>query len=215
MILLILILFIVFYCINKKISNKKISKKKVNGICAFDIDGTILQGKNNTCYYKNKKYNKENGGCTSASVQACLDKNYLLAVNTASNRKIEDFCCDVGLCKNGKCLVDKKNWWNNQKYYSLNTNHGSNHGGCGKTFVMKQLCKENNIKNYNNAVLWDDYYENLSGANSMGFGTIAMPNIDNDNFNYIGIKQKQLDDFIQNKTTLKEYNNYGKNICKI
>ena len=41
--------------------------KPVNGICAFDIDGTSLQGMNNTCYYRNNKYDHTNGGCSAAA----------------------------------------------------------------------------------------------------------------------------------------------------
>ena len=90
---------------------------KTNGICAFDIDGTCLEGKNNLCYYNGKIYDKTNGGCTAAAIQACIDKKYLLAVNTASYRHRNKFCCKVGLCdKNGKCffIYHKKCWYDFQ-----------------------------------------------------------------------------------------------------
>ena len=118
----------------------------------FDIDGTSLEGQYNTCYYKGKKYDQYNGGCTAAAIQACKDKNYDIGVNTASFRNRNFFCKKVGMAdENGKCLVDEKNWWNNQKYYLLGSGHGSNHGGCEK-YVMKNI-DINDIKNRKSSIM--------------------------------------------------------------
>ena len=178
--------------------------KPVNGICAFDIDGTSLQGMNNTCYYRNNKYDHTNGGCSAAAIQACKDKGYVIAVNTASGRDRGKYCCRSGFCnKNNYCEVRENNWWNNQKYYNTNSKQGSNHGECGKPYILKELMKNYGIKNRKNVVLWDDYHENITGAQSAGFGVIAMNNLNNCSSNYglnEGIKQNNLDDFINNNT---------------
>ena len=183
-----------------------ILKKKFNGICSFDIDGTILSGSNNTCVYKNKTYDKKNGGCTLAAIKACKDNNFEIAVNTASFRDRDTFCCNVGLCtngKSGKCLVKEANWWNNEKY--KNQKCGSNHGGCGKAYIMKKLYDSNHIDDPKNAILWDDYHPNISAAYSAGWGVIPMSNLKNcsnpigtNKFDF-GIQQSQLNDFLNKK----------------
>ena len=77
------------------------------------------------------------------------------------------------------CLVEEKNWWNNQKYYAINSGQGSNHGGCGKAYIMERLCEDNGITDRKKAILWDDYHGNITAAQSAGFGVIAMPNLIN------------------------------------
>ena len=38
-------------------------------------------------------YDENNGGCTMAAIDACQDKNYVIAVNTASYRPRYKYCC--------------------------------------------------------------------------------------------------------------------------
>ena len=210
-ILVLFLLFLIFNIINKeRFRNSK-------GICVFDIDGTSLQGMENVCYYKNKKYDKSNGGCTAAAIQACKDKNYRIAVNTASNRDRNNYCCSTGFCnKYGICEILEKNWWNNQKYYKLDDQKGSNHGGCGKTHILNKLKQEHKIRKRKNIVLWDDFHENITGANSAGFGVIPMDNLINCSSKYglnDGIKQTQLDNFINSKIDFTPCKNQPEKVC--
>ena len=181
------------------------NKIKYKGVCAFDIDGTALNGSYNTCIYKGKKYDEKNGGCTLAAIKACKDKGFAIGVNTASFRDKDTFCCDVGMCSKGKkgdCLVKEKNWWNNEKYSAKKEKCGSNHGGCGKAYIMKKLYQSNNVANPRDAILWDDYHPNISAAYSSGWGVIPMPNLKKcksvigDDNKDIGIQQSQIDSFL-------------------
>lgn len=178
------------------------------GICAFDVDGCCLEGQYNTCYYNGKKYDASNGGCTAAAIQACKDKGYIIAVNTASGRIRDKHYKSIGMVdENGNCIVDECNWWNNQKYFQLckdnNHNPGPNHGGCGKPYIMKHLCDIHGITDRSKAILWDDFYKNIIGAQSAGFGVIPMSNVFDNNNRYSlgpGITQQQIDLFIDGKT---------------
>jgi len=197
--LIIIILIIILIIINICFFIQKTKKYyQYDGICAFDIDGTSLQGMKNICSYNEKLYNEKNGGCTAAAIQACKDKNYLLAVNTASYRPRNKYCCSTGFCKNEKCLIKENNWWNNFKYYSKFQRYGTNHGGNGKAIVLGELMKKNNIKNKNNVILWDDYKGNIDGAKKFNYGYIKMPNLKNNisNIGNIGIQQEQILDFL-------------------
>lgn len=216
MILFILIGILSFIFISLFIKTFKKKKESFetsyNGACVFDIDGTILQGLDNKCVYNGKTYDHTNGGCTAAAIQACKDKNYLLAVNTASYRGRDKFCEEVGLSKNGVCMVEEKNWWNSPKYIEAEPLHlfqhcGINHGGCGKACIMKKIQKENNIKNKKNVVLWDDYYPNITACYSAGFGVIPTNNLLDctDIIGEEGVTQRQIDDFVKGNTKLKKY----------
>ena len=88
----IIIIIISLIIINICFLFKKTENNNYDGICAFDIDGTSLQGMKNTCNYNGKIYDEKNGGCTSAAIQACKDKNFILAVNTASFRPRNKYC---------------------------------------------------------------------------------------------------------------------------
>ena len=214
-ILLVFLLFIIITTILLFFAlRSKKPKKRYNGICAFDVDGTCLNGMNNTCYYNGKKYDKSNGGCTAAAVQACIDKGYIDAVNTASNRKRKDYYKTIGMVDSkGKCVVKEQNWWNNQKYYSLSDYQGPNHGGCGKAYIMKLLCEINGITDRKKAILWDDYYKNIIGAQSAGFGVIPMTNVlENKNELGKGIQQRQIDDFVNgvHEMEITDYSDYVK-----
>ena len=191
---------------NANVNNLQKTRKPVVGICAFDVDGCCLEGQKNTCYYNGKRYDETNGGCTAAAIQACRDKGYIIAVNTASNRKREDFYKRIGMVdENGNCVVEEKNWWNNLKYHALESKQGSNHGGCGKAYIMKILCELNGIKDRSKAILWDDYYKNIIAAQSAGFGVIPMSNVTQDKFKMgDGIHQNQIDRFLSGDFTFND-----------
>lgn len=221
--ILILILILIFILISKMHIDFFSVNNKYKGLCAFDIDGTITTGSSNNCLFKGKKYDKNNGGCTLAAIDACKDKKFAIAVNTASIRDRDTYCCEVGMCskgKKGKCLVSEKNWWNNYKYKKKNYKCGSNHGGCGKAYIMKKLYESNNISEPRTAILWDDYHANLSAAYSAGWGVIPMPNIKkctnpvgNGKFDK-GITQEQIDLFLNNSfKKWKPCKNFHKTNC--
>ena len=209
----VLVMFIILFLINMLSRKNNMNTQKllylpneINemnsplGICAFDVDGCCLEGQNNTCYYNGKKYDRSNGGCTAAAIKACQDMGYIIAVNTASGRTRNEYYKNVGMIdENGNCVVEEKNWWNNQKYHALENskNVGPNHGGCGKPYIMKNLNEINGIENRKNAILWDDYYKNIIGAQSSGFGVIAMNNVYTGKHRVgDGIEQNHIDDFI-------------------
>ena len=140
-----------------------------------------------------------------AAIKACQDKNFAIAVNTASYRDRDTYCCETGFCskgKKGKCLVKEKNWWNNNKYDQKQRKCGSNHGGCGKAYIMKKLYNINNITDPKNSILWDDYHGNISAAYTSGWGVIPMSNLNNcsnpigNDQHDKGIQQEQLDIFL-------------------
>ena len=197
---------------------KKTNIINYNGVCAFDIDGTSLQGIKNVCIYKNNYYDETNGGCTRAAIEACKDKNYAIAVNTASNRDKQKYCCQTGFCIRDKCIIEDDNWWNNQKYYSKNYNT-SNHGGCGKTIILDKLKKKYNIKNKKNIILFDDYHANITGASNSGFGVIPMNNLLNCSDplckNNCGINQIHINKLIDNDLDFIPCDNFKNQKCNL
>ena len=147
MILFILVVILAFIFISLFIKTFKKKKENFdvcyNGACVFDIDGTILQGLDNKCVYNGKTYDHTNGGCTAAAIQACKDKNYLLAVNTASFRDRNRFCKGVGLTDiNGKCMVEEKNWWNTPKYFEAEPFHLFQHCGINISILLNQSSRK-------------------------------------------------------------------------
>lgn len=74
--LLIIILLLIFLNLQKLIFTEKHRSERVNGICYFDIDGTLTHANDNA----------------DDIIQVCLDNNFAVGIITASGRTVNHVC---------------------------------------------------------------------------------------------------------------------------